>query len=211
MSTDNKGKWPARIALIVSVGMLAIVLGGLTAFGNPGLVPMAQATGSASASGGGTARPSGTAAGSASPSASASRCTVPVGPLCPSPRPSDSATPSGSGSPSSTASPSGSPGPGGQEEHRSRVTIRYTGLAFKGAVKSVGKCEPRREVVVRKIRRGPDAVIGRDTTNSRGGWKVAERNAKPGRYYAKVLKRVFTQSDVQITCKGARSDNERVS
>jgi hypothetical protein len=66
-------------------------------------------------------------------------------------------------------------------------------------------------VIVRKIQKGPDLLVGRDTTNRRGRWSVGEPDADRGRYYAKVLKRVYTLADTPITCRGDRSPNVRVA
>ena len=191
-------KWPARIALMVSVVMLGAVMTTWQALGGT-FAPLGMQTGSASAS----ASRSGSA--SASPSVTCIGPQNPQNPTCRTVSPSGSS--SGSGSPSGTATPSGGPG-GENEAHDSNVTIKRTTRGFSGLVKSVGKCEPKREVVLRKLRKGADPVVGRDTTTAKGAWSVAVPNAK-GRYYAKVLKRVFTQNDAQITCRGDRSRTVR--
>jgi hypothetical protein len=64
-------------------------------------------------------------------------------------------------------------------------------------------------VVLRRVNKGRDAVIGRDTTGTDGKWKVREPDAD-GRYYAKVLKRVFADSETEVICKGDRSKRRRV-
>lgn len=192
-------RWPARVALLISIVMFGAVMGAFEAFGmSSGLVPAAvQTTGSASPS--------------ASPSASATPCRFSPAPppICPSP--------SSSASPTSTASPTASPTPGegDTEKHDSKVTISYTAAfgtdpaEFKGLVKSVRKCKPKREVILKRVQEGPNATVGRDTTNSSGEWRTVEPGAK-GRYYAKLLKRVFMQGDLKIVCRGARSETIRV-
>ena len=184
-------KWPARFALLISVGVVAAIIGAFDAYGLSLGQPMAQQT-------------SGSPSGSASPRPSVS-CPVPqASPVgCITRNPSSTA--------SSTGSPSGSPtgGPGGPEKHDSTITIDYGSDDFFGAVKSATKCKPQREVVVRKVRNGLDRIVGRDTTNSRGKWRTEVADAS-GRYYAKVAKRIFTQGSTRVECGGAKSKTIRV-
>lgn len=185
-------KWPARIALLFSVGLVAAIIGAFDAYGLAGQSPMALQT---------SGSPSRSATASPGPSVS---CPVPQA------SPVGCVTRNPSSSSSSTASPSGSPtGPGGPEKHDSTITIDYGNGKFSGAVKSVTKCKPMRQVVVRKVRQGPDRLIGRATTNDRGKWSVAEPDAK-GRYYAKVAKRIFTQDGTRVECGGAKSKTIKV-
>jgi hypothetical protein len=178
-------KWPARIALLISMGLVAAIIGAFDAYGLSLGQPMVQQT-------------SGSPSASPSPSVT---CTVPG-----VPQTCRTVTPSSGG----TASPSGSPtGPGGPEKHDSTITIDYGSDDFFGAVKSANKCEPRREVVVRKVRKGTDRIVGRDTTNSKGKWRTEVADAK-GRYYAKVAKRIFTQGSTRVECGAAKSKTIRV-
>ena len=62
---------------------------------------------------------------------------------------------------------------------------------------------------MRKIRKGPDRLIGVDRTDAQGRW-ILEHKARAGRYYAKVAKRVFTDGPTTVTCKGARSETLRI-
>lgn len=71
-------------------------------------------------------------------------------------------------------------------------------------MRTVTKCKPKRTVVLKRIQEGLDPVVGRDTTNRAGEWRVDEPAAR-GRYYAKVFKRVFTTNDVKNVCQPARS------
>jgi hypothetical protein len=57
---------------------------------------------------------------------------------------------------------------------------------------------------VRKVRKGPDKLVGKATTNAKGKWSVPEADPH-GRFYAKVLKRIFMQGDNEVTCGGAKS------
>lgn len=185
-------RWPARIALLIGVAMVAAILGTWDARGGPeGSFPAAMQTTSASP----------TAKTTASPSPTEEPCEFDPAPrpICPEPEPELS------------ASPSGSPSPGGDEpeRHASEITIKYVAPAFKGVVKTATKCKGQRQVVVRRIRKGPDQLIGRDTTGADGKWSVREPGAN-GRYYAKVLRRAFTSSGTQVVCRGDRSETRRV-
>ncbi len=85
---------------------------------------------------------------------------------------------------------------------KSRVSIAKR---FKGKVRSrAGKCESRRKVVLKKVRKGPDRRIGRDRTNKRGGYRIAKPGTK-GRVYA-VAKRKKLPTKI---CKKARSRTVR--
>lgn len=198
-------RWRIRAILLGSLVMCVFVIfSGWTAFGGPlGFLPTSLQTGSGSPS------------GSASPSSSPSSCTVPLPPLCPSPTSSGSASPtptaSRSASPTPTASRSSSPSPSGspapRESHDSTVTISYSDRhgIFSGRVSSVSKCESRRVVALRRVRKGADPFVFKDVTDSAGRWKIDESRAN-GRYYAKVSKRVFTEEDgTEVTCESARS------
>lgn len=225
---SRSSKWPARFALFISLVMFGAVVGPLSAFGQTTDVPIALQTtsspsgsgsvspsrpasgspsGSASSSPSGSASASGSPSGSASASPSASQSPCRFSPAPPPVCPASPGSPSGSGSPT----PSGSSTGGGGETYDSTLTIAYGNDRFSGAVRSDGKCKPGRKVIVRKIRRGPDLLVGRDTTNRRGRWSVGEPDAARGRYYAKVLKRVYTLTDTAITCRGDRSKTIRVS
>ena len=192
-------RWPARIALLIGVAMVAAMMGAWDARGGPGgsfpaVMQTTTASPTARATASSTARP-------ASPTPTEEPCEFDPAPppICPEPEPEP------------TGSPSGSPSPGGDEpeSHASEITIRYVAPAFKGVVKTATKCKGQRQVVVRRIRKGPDALIGRDTTGADGKWSVREPDAN-GRYYAKVLRRAFTSSGTQVVCQGDRSVTRRV-
>lgn len=184
-------RWSARITLLITILMFGAVMGAFDALGQTGgVVPVAIQTG-ASPSASSSAKPS------ASPSASSSPCRIPS----PLPAPPQ-VCPSSSGG--SSASPTGSASPGGGETHKSTISLTYNRTKFTGTVQSDPKCESKRNVVVRRVKKGPDPLVGKDTTDSKGKYSVAEPNAK-GKFYAKVLKRVFTQGDTTITCGGAKS------
>ena len=143
----------------------------------------------------GSAKPS----GAATPSATGSRT--------PTPTPSRSATPTQSSSPSPSPSQT-TPPPPSIQTFDSRITIAYNGRrnVFTGRVTSESaRCEAGRGVVVKKVKRGKDATVGKARTNRRGRYAVAERNAE-GRYYSKVKRKQFAgRNNRTIVCKPARS------
>ena len=105
------------------------------------------------------------------------------------------------------------PEPGETEDCESRINIDYrTNFsdqdprnAFVGSVSSEAKsCESARPVVVKKVKKGSDAVVGRTTTNAKGKYKVFERNPR-GRFYAKVKKSEGTAGGSPVLCLGDRS------
>ena len=175
-------KWPGRVALLISMAAVAAIVGTFDAYGLPIGVPVALQT-------------SGSPKASPSPSVS---CAVPQ-----VPQTCRTITPSSSGS--STASPSSSPTGGPTvEKHDSTLSIDYGNSKFSGKVTSASKCKPQRQVVVRKLKSGPDPVVGRDTTNARGKYSFSFGDAK-GKYYAKVAKRIFTQGSTRVECGADRS------
>jgi hypothetical protein len=95
---------------------------------------------------------------------------------------------------------------------KSTITIAYKSRkkAFTGKVGSGEEmCERGRKVQVRKVKRGPDPLVGRAVTNARGSYTVPHRNPK-GKYYAKVAKST-TENDAgeKVTCEAARSQTIR--
>lgn len=67
------------------------------------------------------------------------------------------------------------------------VSIRHDAAAgaFQGGVFAAsGRCERRRRVEVRKLRPGPDRVVGRRRTNGTGDWRLAGIDAPVGRFRA---------------------------
>ena len=148
-------RWPARFALLLTIVMFGAVLGAFDAFGMPGdVAPLAiQTSGSPSAS----------------PSASSTPCRLSPAPppLCPS------SSPPASSSASPTPSGSSTPAPG--ETHAASITIEYRNGVFSGEVRSAPKCETKRKIVLRKVRKGPDRIVGRDTTTTRSLARVQPR------------------------------------
>jgi hypothetical protein len=150
--------------------------------------------------------------GSASPSPSPSptRGTAsPTGGQTQSPResPTQTGSPSPTRSPSPTASPSPtqSPTPTVQQQP-SKISIAYRRRAFNGRVRSSNRCEPRRRVVLKRVKRGRDQNVAQDLTNRTGRWKIRMPNPRRGRYYATVnVKTVTGPGNSRTRCRRARS------
>lgn len=150
---------------------------------------------------------------SASPSASGSKTATPTTrPSSASPTGSSTASPKGSStaSPTQSSSPTPTPSPSRTEPadktYNSSVSIKYRGQAFNGHVGSRSKrCQGRRDVTVKKVKRGRDAKATQVQTGRGGDWRARSQNAE-GKYYAKVKATAFTARDGStINCRGARS------
>lgn len=81
---------------------------------------------------------------------------------------------------------------------------------LRGSVRSkVARCKADRKVVLKKVRKGRDRVIGRARTNDAGKFRIKKRSAK-GRLYAVAKKKAFNNNDQTITvCKQGRSKRVR--
>lgn len=124
----------------------------------------------------------------------------------PTPTGSPTGSPTASPSPSPTASPTPSPVP--TVRVASTITIRHSNRPhrFKGRVRSERRrCRSGRRVVVKKVRRGPDRTVARDTTNRRGKWAKAHRKGRRGRYYAIARRKTFSTPNANVVCRRARS------
>jgi hypothetical protein len=97
----------------------------------------------------------------------------------------------------------------------STVSIRHQASPhrFRGRVSSArGRCRRGRRVVVKKVRRGPDRIVGRDLTNRRGRWSEPHNRGGEGRYYARAGRKAFTNTfGDTIICRRARSSTIGVS
>lgn len=102
----------------------------------------------------------------------------------------------------------------------SRVTIKFNGGNgpyaeqdhFTGRVRSKKrKCRKNRKVAVYRRAEGVGVLVGRDTTNRRGRYRVSENNVPPGRYYTKAKRKRFHRGNHRFVCKRARSKTIRVN
>jgi hypothetical protein len=102
----------------------------------------------------------------------------------------------------------------GRFRRASSITIRHRNRphVFRGRVSSSPRrCVRGRRVVVKKVRPGPDTIVGRDRTNRRGKWVTRHNRGGRGRYYARVLrKRFINQFGDTIICRPDRSRRIRV-
>jgi hypothetical protein len=75
------------------------------------------------------------------------------------------------------------------------LSIKYKGGDFKGKLKAVtGSCERGRTIRAYKKRSGPDRLIGEDTTDDRGRYKVHKSGAN-GKFYSKSKDKGNCQND----------------
>lgn len=214
----DDSKWPARVALLTSAGMFAIILGFFDAYGQVSASPVtAQAT---------SASPSGTESPATSPSPSpTASCIVPIpsslpkpSPLCSTPAPQPSASASSTPTPSPTltrtptTSPSPSPTSAQPREKKSTVTIVYKTAPrrFVGRVGSAEICIRERPIVVRKVREGADPVIGKGRTDERGRYGIPTKSSSGGRYYAVVRESTAGKYGTLTVCGAARSKTIRL-
>lgn len=90
----------------------------------------------------------------------------------------------------------------------SAVSIRHSlrPHVFRGRVASTNAgCEDSRTVLVRRVRRGPDRTVGRDTTDPAGQYVVRHTRGGAGRYYAVVQRTSFADGINTVVCKRDRS------
>lgn len=108
----------------------------------------------------------------------------------------------------------------------SRVTFRWQddpldfGGEFSGKVLSTrGACEPNRQVIVLRRKRGPDEYVGSDTTGPDGSWSLTVSGASTGphapawdgRYYAWVRKQDIGGAEHNHICGPDRSRELRIT
>lgn len=93
----------------------------------------------------------------------------------------------------------------------SSISIAYDDGAFKGDVDSSRRgCVRFRTVRVFRERTGlQDLLIGADLTGDRGRYRVVHE-ARRGRYYAKVQRRVLTRPEGEVICRPARSETIQI-
>ncbi len=115
-------------------------------------------------------------------------------------------SPTPSPNPTSTAPPAVTAG--------TSITIRHAASPheFSGKVSSSrAECRGNRRVIVKKVRRGADLVVGRVRSDAKGSWNTPHLKGRGGRYYA-VARRARIESPTEIlTCTRARSSRLRVT
>jgi endonuclease/exonuclease/phosphatase family metal-dependent hydrolase len=93
----------------------------------------------------------------------------------------------------------------------STATLTYSRLKkrFKAKVATplMTSCRSGRKVKLKRVRRGPDAIVKTSTTDGNGIAKMGLRNPE-GKYYVVVKGRTFTTDEgTTVTCKRTRSTN----
>ncbi|MGH2787109.1 MAG: hypothetical protein ACRDJV_04255 [Actinomycetota bacterium] len=92
----------------------------------------------------------------------------------------------------------------------SRLTLRYSGGAFKGRLFSDrAECRDGRNIKIKKRRRGPDRTVATATTDSTGRYAVPHRPLRKGTYYARASQKTFAEDVHTVVCAGARSNTIR--
>jgi len=95
----------------------------------------------------------------------------------------------------------------------SQINIKHTGKPhrFAGRVRSdeVSCVGAGRDVVIKKVRSGPDRTVARTTTNGRGEYSAKHNKGGAGRYYAVAQGQTFVEDLDQITCTRAQSPTQR--
>jgi hypothetical protein len=102
---------------------------------------------------------------------------------------------------SATVGTGGGGGGGGGGDVQSTVTLTRR---LSGKVRSSDPaCLEGRKIVVKKVRRGRDRVVGRDVSAGSGAYRIRAKNLK-GRFYA-IAKRKVGAAAGGGTCLKARS------
>ena len=71
-------------------------------------------------------------------------------------------------------------------------------------MESTGKCEELRRIVIYKVLKGKDEVVGKAITDSEDHYKV-DKGKVEGRFYAKAPQSVSIGYATQVECEGLRS------
>ncbi len=66
-----------------------------------------------------------------------------------------------------------------------------------------------RNVVIKKVRNGPDRIVARTTTNGRGAYSARHTKGGAGRYYAVAQGQTFVEDLNETTCTRAQSGTKR--
>jgi len=102
---------------------------------------------------------------------------------------------------------------GRQVTASSRISIKHSVRPhrFNGRVRSGEEaCLGRgRNVVIRKVRNGPDRIVARTTTNGQGEYSVRHNKGGAGGYYAVARAQTFVEDLDEISCTMGRSATKR--
>ncbi len=92
----------------------------------------------------------------------------------------------------------------------SKVTIQSRSLVFHGKVRSSNSgCRGGRKVKLKRVfSGGPDQVVGRDTTDARGRWRITPQGSAGislAHFYARVRRQSQGAAGTIFVCRGDRS------
>jgi hypothetical protein len=92
----------------------------------------------------------------------------------------------------------------------SKVSIQSRSLVFHGKVRSPNSgCRDGRKVKLKRvISGGPDQVVGRDTTDARGRWRITPQGSAGislAHFYARVRRQSQGAAGTIFVCRGDRS------
>ncbi len=93
---------------------------------------------------------------------------------------------------------------------RSKVTIQSHSLVFHGKVRSSNSgCREGRKVKLKRVvSGGPDQVVGRDSSDSRGRWRITPQGSAGislGHFYARVRLSSQGAAGTIFVCRADRS------
>jgi hypothetical protein len=90
------------------------------------------------------------------------------------------------------------------------LTAKKNRKFIRGKAQTEDECQPGRNVTLFRRRKGPDTVIGVDTTNALGRWGV-KTGRRRGTYYARIAASTATdvQSGGQLNCLPDQSNDVR--
>jgi hypothetical protein len=92
----------------------------------------------------------------------------------------------------------------------SKVTIQSRSLVFHGKVRSPNPgCRGSRKVKLKRVvSGGPDQVVGRDTSDNRGRWRITPQGSAGislAHFYARVRRSSEGTAGTIFVCRGDRS------
>ena len=92
----------------------------------------------------------------------------------------------------------------------SKVSIQSRSLVFHGKVRSANSgCREGRKVKLKRVfSGGPDQVVGKDTTDSHGRWRITPQGSAGislAHFYARVRRQSQGAAGTIFVCRGDRS------
>jgi hypothetical protein len=97
------------------------------------------------------------------------------------------------------------------------VTINFKrskNLFFGKLKSSFEGCKPGRKVRLKKVKKGADPTVGKDTSGSDGSWSIKKTNGRRfpnGKYYAIAKPKTLTTiGGDQVDCQKGKSKTRKV-